>query len=1125
MGCRGEEIWWQVQEELEPSLRTMLEQLGPPDLLIISGDLTNTGREFELVNRFLDRILEWLCVREGQSEPLILTVPGNHDVIRPAGLAALPYRVLDKWGKGRVDDDVRLTEETLFSRQDSSLLLPLFEGYLSWFRRRVISQLEYKPAIFHVSPFPGDFSIKVEIQDTFPLSIVGLNSAWQQYRQGNFERRLVLPVRQFQCALPSSSGNSPLDFLGDRALLLLHHPPSWFSKRGLKEFHESIYLPGRFDLCLHGHLHEARTENIAISGGKARYYFQAPSLFGLENLGTAREKRLIGYAWGSLSSDGEVRVWPLIRVRRGSGECTFVHDPAFPESSEGVLIAPPQNQGYSGNVSANFQTYLEALVDRTDHINIGGISMAGAARGALRHPIEHLFIPLSSHVESYVSYQIKDRSGLAELLRNHSRLFIEGQPGAGKTTFLRFVATILGRDALGRKCPEGISWRTKYLGFHAEVPPLLPIFLRIADFELLLKPENLSLRYDDGPRLLDMLERISIENEYNIDRRTWRTVLERGGAFLLLDGMDEIDDESLRRRVYDVIRDACHRWSCPMVVTSRPIATAVFRGMGFYCVTVAPFGKGEIQAFVNHWVAALYGVENPLGLSREGTHYRSKLLSAIFDLPRVRRLATNPVMLTCLCVVHWNEGRLPEGRSQVYRAVLRWLIASRSATRIKEGFTDRFAWSALARLALAMMTKPSGKSSIFDLEEAAVAVDAVIQRYFPNLPPEDRRREARRWLRFECLGSGIVEELQWSRIRFWHLTFQEFLAALQLAWRDDGEDPQESWWPLLREHLYHLQWRETVDLLPGCLLDEGGEGRVDKLLRRVLAPSDLATITEAARTAAVTGRFLKTLTAYGYQPEPEVRNSFGEALERCLQVFTRRGAVEILLHTRIEVAEALGSGGDPRLASGPENLLEVPGLGGLRMGRYPVTVEEFQRFLEGRGYDETRYWDSEGQGWKKHYGWEEPGKWESQLLVPNRPVVLISWYDATAYCHWLAEQLGEEVRLPTEAEWKHAASPDGRTYPWGDEEPDLQRANFGNRIGTPTPVGLFPAGEGPFGHSDLAGNVMEWCADGKWGWIAQQGSGWLLSVVDLRVDFHIRSNTWSRRSDLGFRIVVAPRKP
>jgi hypothetical protein len=1130
LGCRGEELWWQVQEELEPSIRAGVGRLGPPDLLLISGDLTNTGSEFDLVDRLLDRLLGWLVAEGGGPEPLIAAIPGNHDVLRPAGFTALSYRVLDKLCDGIVDDDVQFVEEALFSRQDASFLAPLFGGYQAWFRRRLLPQLEQRSAVFHLSHIPGDFCTRVELEDTFPLCIVGLNSAWQQYRHGDFERRLTLPVRQFQATLPPSRLGSPLDFFQDqqRALLLLHHPPAWLNKRALRDFYESIYPPERFDLCLHGHLHEARAEGATMSGGKARYYFQAPSLFGLEHLGTPQEERLIGYAWGSLSSEGEVRVWPLVRARRGGGEGAFVHDPAFPEDSAGVVIAPLGIRRSPLSASPpDFEPYLEALVDRTDHINISGIFTAGSARGALRHPIEHLFIPLSGERSPHeeTGRQVAARMSLARLLQDHSRLLIEGQPGAGKTTFLRFVATMLGRDALGRECPEGTSWRMQYLGFHKDQPPLVPVLLRMADFEMLLRSETPTLRYDDGFRLLDMLERISVENDYGIERQGWRMLLEQGGAFLLLDGLDEIADERLRQRVFEVVRDAVRRWSCPMVATSRPIGTAALHEMGFHCVTVAPFGKVEIRAFVDHWVAALYAVDDPQALAGEGAQYRSSLLSAVFDLPRVRRLAANPVMLTCLCVVHWNEGRLPEGRSQVYRAVLRWLIASRSAVRGNAGFTDRFAWSALTRLALAMMTEPAGKSASYDLGKAAVAMDAVVQRYFPTYPPEERRHEARRWLRFECLGSGIIEELPWARIRFWHLTFQEFLVALQLAWRDDGDDPQESWWPLVREHLNHLQWRETVDLLPGCLLDEGGEGRVDKLLRRVLALSDnQPSLAEAARTAAVTGRFLRTLTAYQYQPQPEVARAYQGVLERCLVVFTRTGAAEFPLDIRIVVAEALGRGGDSRLTSGRDNFLEVPGLGGLRMGKYPVTVEEFQRFIEDRGYDRKKYWDhsDHSRSWWEEPRWEEPKHWENQLETPNRPVVWVSWNEANAYCHWLTEQLSEEVRLPTEAEWKSAASPDGRVYPWGEAEPDLQRANFGSLIGAPTPVGLFPAGDGPYGHSDLAGNVVEWCADCKWGWQVQQGSGWVLSVVDLRPDFRILSESWARRGDLGFRVVISP---
>ena len=75
-----------------------------------------------------------------------------------------------------------------------------------------------------------------------------------------------------------------------------------------------------------------------------------------------------------------------------------------------------------------------------------------------------------------------------------------------------------------------------------------------------------------------------------------------------------------------------------------------------------------------------------------------------------------------------------------------------------------------------------------------------MERYFPNLDAEDRRRKARHWLREECLWSGVLEEGAGGRLRFWHLTFEEYLAALQLAWRRDGEDdPEMDWWPSVRD--------------------------------------------------------------------------------------------------------------------------------------------------------------------------------------------------------------------------------------------------------------------------------------------------------------------------------------
>jgi formylglycine-generating enzyme required for sulfatase activity len=101
-----------------------------------------------------------------------------------------------------------------------------------------------------------------------------------------------------------------------------------------------------------------------------------------------------------------------------------------------------------------------------------------------------------------------------------------------------------------------------------------------------------------------------------------------------------------------------------------------------------------------------------------------------------------------------------------------------------------------------------------------------------------------------------------------------------------------------------------------------------------------------------------------------------------------------------------------------------------------------------------------------------PENWDDQVLHPNWPVVSVSWYEAAAYCAWAG------VRLPTEAEWERAArGTNGRKYPWGNEELDATRANYGEKVGHPTPVGLYPRGATPEGIEDLAGNVWEWMSD------------------------------------------------
>ena len=159
------------------------------------------------------------------------------------------------------------------------------------------------------------------------------------------------------------------------------------------------------------------------------------------------------------------------------------------------------------------------------------------------------------------------------------------------------------------------------------------------------------------------------------------------------------------------------------------------------------------------------------------------------------------------------------------------------------------------------------------------------------------------------------------------------------------------------------------------------------------------------------------------------------------------------------------------------------------LDRAPVSNGDFLEFIRDSGYQNFRWWFSEGweavnrDGWRAPLYWElHDGKWMIRDFAglhtveskANEPVCHVSFFEASAFAKWARK------RLPTEAEWEKAATfnqnaEQRQDFPWGGNAVDESKANlFENGLWAPAPIGAFPGGQNAYGCQQMIGDVWEW---------------------------------------------------
>ena len=208
------------------------------------------------------------------------------------------------------------------------------------------------------------------------------------------------------------------------------------------------------------------------------------------------------------------------------------------------------------------------------------------------------------------------------------------------------------------------------------------------------------------------------------------------------------------------------------------------------------------------------------------------------------------------------------------------------------------------------------------------------------------------------------------------------------------------------------------------------------------------------------------------------------------------------------------------------------------MGRIPLTVGEFRRFVKATGYQTEA--EQEGGAYVydgKNWGQKSDANWRNPYMSQDEdhPVVCISWNDAVAYCEWLSEQTGERYSLPTEAEWEYACRAESEAaYCFGDDEKLLEEYAWyvRNAEDQTHPVGQKKANA--WGLHDMHGNVWEWVQDwyGDYSKEPQhnpsgpetgshrvvRGGSWIDDAGDCRSAFRNMNEPGDGNSSLGVRL-------
>ena len=757
----------------------------------------------------------------------------------------------------------------------------------------------------------------------------------------------------------------------------------------------------------------------------------------------------------------------------------------------------------------------------------------------------------AAEIQEIVSDERRAQYRLLQSIVADKSVYLSGAPGSGKTTFCRWLALAVCQGTLPVHPvapPEGFLET-----FPEPLRGRLPLLIRLRDFWESLP--NLERGAElTQPELESAMKRWVERKKF--DGLTWSAVkdhLEAGLTLLIFDGVDEVPLERTRPEhaaeprtlLLAGLSNSVKNWTLNnnrVLVTSRPygLTESQSRQLGLDHEPLSELPRELQELLVRRWFSILRDSDKAADAACD------ELWNDIAQRLEIENLASNPLLLTAICIVYGENNRLPQHEFDLYQRIVNTVLANRF---LEDSHEFAAARSSLCVIAHGMHTGDGLNESRRQPQAEATfdEIERMLKHYQKHRLGSEARELSAHDMREKLLShSGLLLPQGDRDASFYHLTIQDYLTA---EWLDSSEETKpvevfDKWGDV-------PNWRKTLVLLYGAPLHKKTmkEGAI-----RLLTELSKRLSTSRIQLGLVLCDCWRILHGHGQRLDNEAQQRF---VLFCLEAIKP----EVPAKDRMELALALGRMSDPRVATDlrdPKTWVAEPSTwvtvktGAYRVGdakipkeywpgaalkpekfqlkqaiqlsRFPVTNRQFAAFVADGGYTNEKYWTDEidgDDGWKwcQTNNVTMPAYWnDSKWNGETQPVVGVSWFEVLAYCRWA------NCRLPTEREWEAAArGPKGWDYPWGNTWRDGICNSGETALGVTTPVGIFTESKADCGAEDMAGNVWEWCADcfdvEKKDLRVVRGGSWGNYSGLARSAFRDRSTPVSRYLYIGFRVV------